>query len=412
MKGKLLLLMGSFVIAVQGKAQKIATLEVTLPAATNGVAVPVSTNLDNITFLPDSSLVLAEVKGSTRTPVNFQIETGEHRLLYWLVKPTGEQKKLVYELVKGTPATTDAVKADAKDGMLTIHAGQQNLLRYYFKTLEAPEGKNPLYRRSGFIHPLWTPNGQELTRIQAPDHYHHYGIWNPWTHVLFEKDTIDFWNIGGGLGTVRFAKFTSVTDGPVFSEFDALHEHVVLKGGQNKVAMNELQHIRVYTPDKEGSYYFVDMTMEMNCATESPMLLLAYRYAGLGWRTTAEWDKNNSEVLTSEGKSRKEADGSKAKWCIVQGKLGNDYGGAVMLSYPANYNHPEPLRIWPENQNGRGDMFANFAPTKDKDWLLEPGKKYVLRYRWIVFNGHFTKEKAGSAWYYFATPPVVTVKKS
>ena len=62
----------------------------------------------------------------------------------------------------------------------------------------------------------------------------------------------------------------------------------------------------------------------------------------------------------------------------------------MMMSYPANYNHPEPLRIWDEKSNGgRGDMFANFATTKDKDWLLEPGKTYTLKYRLVVFNGKF-----------------------
>jgi hypothetical protein len=29
-------------------------------------------------------------------------------------------------------------------------------------------------------------------RVQAPDHSHHYGLWNPWTKVLFEGDTVDF----------------------------------------------------------------------------------------------------------------------------------------------------------------------------------------------------------------------------
>jgi Methane oxygenase PmoA len=400
-------------VVCTGYSQRIATLEVAIPSVTNGIEVPVSVDLDNITFMPDSSLTLVEVKAGSRVPVVFQIEQGEHRILHWLVKPAATQKKLVFELVKGIPAKSgrEELEAVKEDGMLTIHAGTQNLLRYYFKTVEAPAGANPLYRRSGFIHPLWTPHGQELTRIQPPDHPHHYGIWNPWTHVLFEKDTIDFWNIGGGSGTVRFAKFTSTTNGAVFAEYDVLHEHVVLKGGKDKVAMNELQHIRVYSPDKNQDYYIVDMTMEMNCATASPLLILEYRYAGLGWRTTQEWDRNNSEVITSEGKGRKEADGSKAKWCIVQGKLGNDYGGAVMMSFPANYNHPEPMRVWPENQYDRGDMYAMFAPTKDKDWLLEPGKKYVLKYRWIVFNGHFTKEKAESAWKYYAAPPTVTIKK-
>ena len=404
----------SIFLCINGYAQKIAVLEVELPVAANGIDIPVSVELDNITFEPASSLSLVEVKGAGRTPVTYQVEEGEQRLLHWLVKADGNQsKKRVYELVKGQPPNATELKAGMDDGMLTIHKGNQNLLRYYYKTLEAPEGKNPAYRRSAFIHPLWTPHGQELTRIQPPDHAHHYGIWNPWTHALFEKDTIDFWNIGDKKGTVRFANFTAVTDGAVYAQYDAVHEHVVFKkDGSEKVAMNELQSVRVYNPGDSRDFFIVDMTMQMNCATSSPLLLLEYRYGGLGWRTTQEWDRNNSEVITSEGKTRKDADGSKATWCIVQGKLGDDYGGALMMSYPTNYNHPEPLRIWPENMYNRGDMFANFDPTKDKDWLLEPGKKYVLKYRWIVFNGHFTKEKAAGAWKYFAMPPKVTVKKN
>jgi hypothetical protein len=69
------------------------------------------------------------------------------------------------------------------------------------------------------------------------------------------------------------------------------------------------------------------------------------------------------------------------------------------------------MRIWGENMNGRGDMFFNFAPTKDKDWLLEPGKTYTLKYRMVVFNGTFDAAKAESAWQYFATPPVVALVK-
>ena len=158
--------------------------------------------------------------------------------------------------------------------------------------------------------------------------------------------------------------------------------------------------------DKED-YYIVDITSDLNCASESPFKILEYRYAGLGWRATEKWNKNNSEVLTSEGKNRQEADGSTGKWFIVQGALDNDYGGAVMMSYPAYYNHPEPMRIWPDNSNQVGEMFAMFAPTKNKDWLLIPGKTYTLKYRLVVFNGHFTKEKAESAWEYYAMPPNV-----
>ena len=287
------------------------------------------------------------------------------------------------------------------DSVLTISSGNQKLLTYQFMTVYPPTGIDTNYKRSGFIHPLYTPHGQVLTNIQPRDHYHHYGIWNPWTHTFFEGDTVDFWNIKGHQGTVRFAKFTSQKSNSKYAEYTALHEHVVFKkNGSEKVAMNEWQTVRVYTPAKNDDYYIVDITSKMQTASQSPLLIVSYRYGGLGWRATEYWDKNNSEMLTSEGKTRDSTDNTKARWIIVYGSLpGNDEGGIVMLSHPSNYNHPEPLRIWDKKQNGgRGDVFANFAPTKDKDWLLEPGKTYTLKYRLIVFNGKFDALKAEGAW--------------
>ena len=74
-----------------------------------------------------------------------------------------------------------------------------------------------------------TPHGQVLTRIQPPDHYHHYGIWNPWTHTLFENDTVDFWNIKGA-GNCSLCKiyFTDRATQNTQS-ITAFHEHVVFK---------------------------------------------------------------------------------------------------------------------------------------------------------------------------------------
>jgi hypothetical protein len=172
-----------------------------------------------------------------------------------------------------------------------------------------------------------------------------------------------------------------------------------------------LQSVRVYQAQTGQNYFIVDIISQLSCAQDIPVLLLEYRYGGLGWRTTGQWDRENSTVLTSEGHTRKDADGSLARWCIVQGAVDADHAGAVMMSYPANYNHPEPLRIWPENIYERGDLFANFSPTKNKDWLLVPGKKHVLKYRLLVFNGQMSKQRAEQAWQAFAAPPVVMIKK-
>jgi hypothetical protein len=393
-------------------AQKIATLEVELNDHDSELKVPIKTDLNAITVLSDTALSLVKVDGDKKLPVAFQIEDGEQRTLHWLIKPNENSSgKHVFELIKKKPERKqNSVRAITENGLLTIYAGDKKLLGYQYETVYPPAGVDSAYQRSGFIHPLWSPHGQVLTQIQPADHYHHYGIWNPWTHTVFEADTVDFWNLGTRQGTVRFAKFVSTTDGPVFGEYQALHDHVVFKkDGEKKVALNELQTVRVYHPD-DKDYYVADFTIEMSCAGMSPVRLLEYRYGGLSWRATEQWHKDNSEVLTSEGKTRIDADGSRARWCMVQGTIDNDYAGVVMMSYPTNYNHPEPLRVWPEDQNGRGDVFVNFSSTKNMNWLIEPGRQYVLKYRLVVYNGKFTNEKAENAWQSYASSPKLNVK--
>lgn len=395
-------------ISTVGHAQVLATFEVKLNRSSAGLEIPVHVMLDPLTHDADETLRLVEVQGNERMAIPFQVEVGADRRMIWMIKD--DQPVRRYELIKDQPqALPPALRAEKENGALILKAGSRNLLRYQYERVDPPQGINPAFGRSAFIHPLWSPRGQVLTRIQPPDHYHHYGLWNPWTHVLYEGDTVDFWNLNARQGLVRFGDFISVTSGNVFAEYAALHDHVVTpQNAPEKVALKEVQSVRVYAP--QSDYYIADITVQLNCPT-NPVRLLEYRYGGIGWRATEQWTKENSRVLTSEGKTRKEADGSKARWCIVEGTVDGENAGAVMMSYPSNFNHPEPLRIWPENANrNRGDMFANFSPTKDMDWPLEPGRNYVLKYRFVVFNGTFSKEKAEAAWKDFASPPAVTVK--
>jgi hypothetical protein len=174
MSKKYLVILLFFQIAVSIHAQTIASFEINLSKATNGLDIPTSISLDEITFLPDSTLSLLAVQGTKKTAVPFQIVHGEKRMLHWLAKPgNAQQQKQVYQLVKNEPGKFNEIAIQNNKEALTIRNGNTNLLSYYYKTKLPPEGINPAYGRSGFIHPLWTPHGQELTRIQAPDHYHH-----------------------------------------------------------------------------------------------------------------------------------------------------------------------------------------------------------------------------------------------
>ena len=115
-------------------------------------------------------------------------------------------------LIAGIPLLSHAqhqektfLKTD--DEKTTIYAGDRPVLTYVHRVTLPPEGIDPLYKRSAYIHPLWSPGGERLTRIQPPDHYHHYGIWNPWTRTHFQDRNVDFWNLVAAEGTVRFAQY-------------------------------------------------------------------------------------------------------------------------------------------------------------------------------------------------------------
>lgn len=404
-----------FFLAVQVKAQTpVAKFSIQVSQEQSKLDFPISMLLENLNPEETKNLILQELKSGLAITIPSQISEGKPAKLFWIVEANGKVGIRNYQLIHAMSPAFDGLRIKKNDTALLLGNEDRIFLGYHYDFKKAPKGVDPSFGRSGFIHPLYTPHGQVLTRIQPEDHYHHYGIWNPWTHTVFEKDTIDFWNIGGKQGTVRFAKFLSQQSGPVFAEYKALHEHVVFKGRKKnklKVALNEVQTVRVYRPNDANDYYFVDFTSEMSCATDKPFLIVSYRYAGLGWRATELWDRNNCEVFTSENKNRDNADNTKAKWIAVQGILKDEFGGAVLLSHPENYNHPEPLRIWDKDANaGRGDMFANFSPTKDKDWLLKPGKTYVLKYRFVVFNGKFDASKAEVAWKSFAESVKPTMK--
>ena len=376
---------------------------------------PVSITLDDITAVADSLFTLVEIKGTQRINVPFQIEAGYQRRLWWILSgTTTPNTQRIFELQQGDVHWNfkSTIEAIDQEGTIRLQEGSQPILQYNYAMVYPPAGIDSAYKRSGFIHPLWAPNGAVLTNIHPKDHWHHVGIWNPWTHTEFEGKQVDFWNLKEKQGTVRFTGFLSKTQGPVWGGFKALQEHVVLKtGGAEKVALNEVWDIRTYPALAGGTRRVWDMTSIYSCAGQSPLLLLQYRYGGgFGFRATPEWTNATSQVLTSVGRTRKDADSTRARWIKVTGETGKGRAGMLILSYPSNYDSPEPVRVWAENME-RGELFVNFSPTKMKPWLLTYGKEYTLKYRILVYNNDITVTEADAIWNDLAHPPVIKVEK-
>ncbi|MDR0725256.1 MAG: PmoA family protein [Prevotellaceae bacterium] len=348
--------------------------------------------------------------GLAETPSQLYYVQEDKPVLFWILSgktPAGTARTFIAKSKKTKPATA-SMRIEDTQKSLVLKKNGQSVLQYNYAHLDPPPGVDKAYGRTGgYIHPAYSPEGNVLTNIQPRDHYHHFGIWNPWTRVLYDGKRYDLWNIGDKQGTVRARSIENISEGSVFSGFTALLDHYIFNKETEKVIMNEYWKVKTWNvPDG----FLWDFESHLMPSTSLPILLEAYRYAGFGWRGTPEWTKENCEMLTSEGKTRPEIDGTNARWIYVTGATRTGRSGLLFMGHPDNYSFPEPLRIWDQNANGeRGDAFINFAPTKNRNWELLPNKHYVLKYRVLTFEGNMTPEQANRLWNDFASPPSVSI---
>jgi hypothetical protein len=404
----------SFIITLAANSNAAGKIKITVQAGPcERVDCVIRADVSGLNLRESSPVKLYEITGGQKRPVPCQLITGkgEPPALYWIQEgktPPGVARTFLAEKVKKKPAGEPVMKTEDNQKALILKKGDRKILRYNYAHVEPPAGVDPSYGRSGFIHPVYSPEGNILTAIQPKDHYHHYGIWNPWTRILYDGKMYDLWNLHDKQGTVRAKGIEDACDGDVFSGYTARLDHsIFIPEEEEKVIMKEWWKIKAW--NVSGGFLW-DFESHLHPATSLPVLIKEYRYAGFGYRATEEWTKENCEMFTSEGKTRRETDGSTARWIYITGDTKTGRSGLLFMGHPDNCNAPEPLRIWDENANGgRGDAFINFAPTKNRDWELKPGNHYLLRYRILSYEGEMTKERADMLWNDFAHPPVIII---
>jgi hypothetical protein len=358
---------------------------------------------------------LVEKTRNTTNPVAFQIEPGDPPRLWWRMAPSPVAVRRFQLLFTPHASITPAVQPisySLSGGQLTFLSAEQPVLTYQFEEIDPPAGVSQLYTRGGFIHPLYSPSGAALTRIQPPDHYHHVGVWNPWTKAEFEGREIDFWNLYKGEGTVKPVALTSATKGNLFGAFRAVHEYIDLNGKAPegfKKPLTEVWDVKVFDANiGSRPVFIVDFTTTYHPATDSVFTVKAYRYQGFGYRATASWHDGNTQLRTSEGKDKETANATRARWIDVRGPTEAGTSGIVFMTHPANHDYPELLRIWPVGANeGEENVFINFNPAQESDWVMRPGQRYVLKYRMLVYDGAISPNEAQQAWQAFARPPII-----
>jgi hypothetical protein len=332
---------------------------------------------------------------------------GEPAAILWILdEPLAAGQSRRYRLEPKAPAAAAAGVAckETAGQHLLFQVRGKDAIRYNSGVIPPPPPVEPLFGRSGYLHPVWSPGGAVVTNDHPLKHKHHHGIWYPWTHTTFEKRKVDFWNTAQKQGTVECVGVDAPFEGPVAGGLRARHRFLDLTApGGPKEALKETWEVTVYNV---GGCHLFDLASVQSCAGSSPLVLEKYTYGGIGVRGSGEWEaKDSVAYLTSEGKTRVNGNAQPARWCRMTGKVGDAARSLVLYCHPANFRAPQHMRLHPS------EPFMCFCPAIPEKFEIVPGKPYAARYRFSVHDGEVAVEEVERIWKDYAEPPEACVVK-
>lgn len=267
------------------------------------------------------------------------------------------------------------------------------------------------------LYPVYTASGTDVTRGfplnpkpgDPADHPHHIGIWFNYENV----NGLDFWNnsyaipkekknLYGWIKTDRILESKSGAKG-------ILSYHANWTNQKNETLLEETTRFEF---SQAGHKRIIDRITVLKANTEIKFTdakdgMLGLRLAHeLQIPTTKDQkftdDKGNITIvkggtdkvangnyITSEGIQGNSAWSTRAAWCKVYGKMGNDSVSVVIIDHPKNPNYPT---FW--HARGYGLFAANPLGEKiftngksEKNLKLKKGESVTFRYRIVLDNG-------------------------
>jgi hypothetical protein len=352
----------------------------------------------------------------THGAVPAQLVDGPRPRAVWLVRdlPAGETRRYRLERVAAAPEFPNVTWSDDGRG-LWLAVGNRPVLRYNYAEIPSPAGLDPVYARSGHVHPLLTPGGIPVTDDFPPDHAHQHGLFYAWVNTTFAGRRVDFWNQKERTGRVRHDEILGRAYGPVYGYVSArlLHEDVT-KPGQPVPILAEEWTVRVYN---RADVFLIDLESTQRAVAATPLQINKYHYGGFGLRGGRQWfdptvmgdappdpaRSGESDFLTSESKHRADGNHTRPRWVDLWGKTNGVPAGVAVLDHPGNPGFPQPVRLHPNKP------YFCFAPAVLGGFTIDRAHPYVSRYRIALHDARPNAEMIDGVWTDFADPPSARV---
>ena len=168
---------------------------------------------------------------------------------------------------------------DDGSALLVRDPGGASEVRYLYGALPAGE-KGPAVPGTAYSHPVWTPGGEVVTDVAAPDHPHHRGVFCAWIDVAGDRKG-DWWGWGarapkdGRAIISRDAKIlTAGASGAVLEARNAWRAD-----GQDVL----LETVRIRASQAKG-HNILDYSYHFVPASDTPVVLAKNPFGGFCYR--------------------------------------------------------------------------------------------------------------------------------
>lgn len=286
----------------------------------------------------------------------------------------------LFRFVRSSKRDKQFVYAEKTDSGILVKNGDKPVF-FYLTSEKYPGGDTgSVYKRSGFIHPLYTPGGKILTDGFPVGHTHQHALFSAWVNTVFKGEKTDFWNQHQLTGTAKHIAVEEVKSGPVCVQLKLRLAQGSLKYG---IVLDEQWELRVY--NLPGIFLF-DLHVEQTNVTPDTLFLPKYIYGGMALRGAARWNKEDTahfeeqwKIINAAGEENDAANHKPARWVQVSGMNTADNGLAV-FDHPTNFRYPQPVRVHPSMP------YFVFSPVVNEGFSIAPGGKYKARYRYYTYE--------------------------
>ncbi len=285
----------------------------------------------------------------------------------------------LYDLIKADNKIEAPVAVAKKDSGLLVSVNSRPVFFYHTVPYLRPVDSPAYYTRSGFIHPLYSPEGKILTDDFPVGHMHQHGIMIAWVNTLFKNTAVDFWNQHLQTGNVKHVAVEAIHSGTVTATLQLRLQHYSTALG---AILDEKWTITIY-PFSE--YFLFDLQSRQVNTTNDTLFLNQYHYGGMAFRGSREWNpddslqyKNAWQIQTDASYSLSNANGTHARYVTASGLVDGKMGSVTVFGFPSNFRYPQAIRVHPTMP------YWCYAPEVDGPFAIAPRSAYHSGFRYFV----------------------------